>query len=244
MYYDDEELYFEPSQTDEILIEYQTKMKEILLDNIKSEIENIKNENARLKEENKKLKDKQNEIDRKERDLKYKEDILKREVEKEFYDSNIGETLKRYIEDCELWFADPTRYQKEKCNLCDKNRKLVARYPNGKKIASDCDCAKFYTKYKPCKTEEQVIKFYKKNSNYSSERRFYFAKSYTPSKNSSYYDDAYSEFKIKHIIDEFNDGIKEIYKDLHYGEKLGFRNIDECQKFCDWLNENIEKKEE
>jgi regulator of replication initiation timing len=233
-----EPLYYEPSEADIILSEYQNKMKEILLDSIKADFERISSENIRLSAENQKLKDKENEVDRKARELKYKEDNLKREVENEFYKTNIGNILERYIEDCELWFADKKQYRKKKCNLCNKDRKLIAEFPNGKKSESDCDCAKYYYKYKPYMTTEQTIKIYKRNSNYSSERRFYFTKSYIPSKNSYSYDDSYSEFKIGHVVDVFDDNTKKIYEDLRYGEKLGFRNKDECQKFCNWLNEN------
>ncbi len=241
MFNEEYENYYEPSEADLILLEYQEKVKSALLKSVKSDIESIKSENERLKEENKKLKDKKNEIERRQRELKYKEDNLKREVEKEFYESNIGETLKRYIENCELWFADSVSYQKEKCNLCDENRQLSALYPNGKNTTTSCDCANFYSIYEPCATIERTIRFYKKNSDYSSERKFYLTSEYIPSKKSSNYDFPYSEFKICHIVDEFNDNVKEIYEGLHYGEKLGFKIKKDCQQFCDWLNEKCNK---
>jgi hypothetical protein len=208
---------------------------------VRSEIESIKNENERLKTENKILKDKENKINAKERDLKYKEDNLKREVEKEFYESNIGETLKRYIDDCELWFADEGYIQKEKCNLCNKERKLIAEFPNGKTTKIDCECAKLIRMFTPCLTTEEIIKFSKKNSRYASDRVFYLTRSYSPSEESNYYNEShYNEFRIGHIVDHFNDETKELLKSLEYGQKLGFRVKEECQKYCDWLNKRID----
>lgn len=237
--YDYEEPCYEPSLADEILMEYQEKMKEVLLENIKSEIQNIKNENVKLKEENKKLKEKSYEVNNKERDLKYKEENLKREVTNEFYQSNIGDTLKQYIEDCEVWFADVERYQNKKCDLCNEERKLVAKFPNGKTTKTDCNCAKTLSKYVPALSTIELIKFSKRNSRYSSDRRFYLSRTYFPNPNNrSDYDYDYQEFKIYHVVNEFNKDIIELHENKKYSERLGFRSKEECQKYCDWLNSN------
>jgi regulator of replication initiation timing len=233
-----EEPYYEPSVADEILIEFQQKMKDVLLESIKSEIKSIAEENSTLRAENKKLKEKQHEVDRRERDLKYKEDNLKREVEKEFYQSNIGDTLKQYIEDCEIWFADVERYQNKKCDLCNEERELIVKFPNGKITKTDCDCAKFLSKYIPALSTISLIEFGKRNSRYSSERKFYLSRSYSPPENRLDYDYEYQEFKIYHVVDEFNENTIELHENKKYSERLGFRSKEECQKYCDWLNQN------
>lgn len=235
MYYDEEPYYYEPSVADEILMEFQQKMKETLLESVKLDIETIKNENIKLKEENEKYKQRERDITNKENELRYKENNLKTEVAKEFYKNNIGDTLKQYIEDCEVWFADVDRYQNNKCNLCNENRELIAKFPNGKTTKTECTCAKYLSKYVPAISTINLIKFYKRDSRYSSERRFYLTRSYSPPDN-NYDDYSYQEFKIYHIVDEFNEGIIELHENKKYGEKLGFRNIEECQKYCDWLN--------
>ena len=239
--YNDEH-YYEPSIADEILLEFQQKMKNALLENVKLDIQNTKEENARLKEENKKQKQRENDISNKERDLKYKEENLKREVTNEFYQSNIGDTLKQYIEESEIWFADVERYQNEKCNLCDEERKLVAEYPNGKIIKTNCDCAKILSKYVPGLSEIKLIKFSKRDSRYSSERKFYLSRSYSPipSRRSDY--DDYQEFKIYHVINEFDESIIKLHKNKEYSERLGFRSKEECQKYCNWLNNKEKEK--
>ena len=243
MYEDyDEQNYYEPTIADEILMEYQQKMKDALLETVKLEIQDIENENVRLKNENKEYKKRENDLSNKERNLKYKEENLKREVINEFYKSNIGDTLKQYLEDCEVWFADTEKYQIPKCGLCNEERKLVAIFPNGKATKTECTCAKLLNKYVPSLSEITEIKFSKKNSNYSSERKFYLNKTYSPPNKSynDYYDYDYQDFKIYHVTSEFNESIITLHGDKKYGERLGFRSKDECQKYCDWLNKKNE----
>jgi FtsZ-binding cell division protein ZapB len=237
-YYEDEPSYYEPTIADEILIEYQQKMKDALLESIKLEIENIKKENIKLKDDNKEYKKRETDLLTKERNLKYKEENLKREVTSEFYKSNIGDTLKQYIEDSEVWFADIERYQKSKCNLCDEKRELIAKFPNGKTTKTECTCAKMLSKYIPALSELTVITFSKNNSNYLSDRKFYLSKTYSPPNNRSNYDYDYQEFRICHVVNEFNESIIALHENKRYSEKLGFRNKEECQKYCDWLNKN------
>ena len=52
-------------------------------------------------------------------------------------------------------------------------------------------------------------------------------------------DYGYGDFKILHITDAFDDNTLELRKTLSYGEKIGFKTKEECQKFCDWLNKRI-----
>jgi len=236
--YDDYENYYEPSEVDCLLDEFKEKCKEHLLPNIKVEIDSLKQENNRLELKNDEYKKRENEITNKERDLKYKEDNLKKEVINEFYKTNIGDVLKQYVEDCEIWFADTENYQNRKCNLCNEERELIATFPNGKTTKTDCACAKILSRYVPSLSIITMIKFYKKDSRYTSDRKFYITSTYSPDTSSNHYNDdyAYQEFKIYHVVDEFNEGIIDLHTNKSYGEKLGFRRKEECQKYCDWLN--------
>jgi hypothetical protein len=237
--YDDYEDYYEPSEVDQLVEEFKDKCREYLLPNIREEIDRLNKENSELKSKNNEYKNRESELNKKERDLKYKEDNLKREVEREFYESNIGDTLKDYIENAEVWFADKKGFKQEKCSLCDDERKLVAEFPGGKITKIDCDCSKLVYSYVPEISELSLIKFNKKDSRYQSDRKFYLSKSYTPSKNSRYSDDyCYNEFKLCEVVNEFNDSIKELHEDKKYGTEIGFKSKEECQKYCDWLNEN------
>jgi len=89
MYNDDFEDYYEPSEVDQLVEEFKDKIREHLLPNIREEIERLNKENNDLKNKNEEYRKRESEISSKERDLKYKAENLKREVEREFYQSNI-----------------------------------------------------------------------------------------------------------------------------------------------------------
>jgi len=237
MNYDEFEDYYEPSEVDQLVEEFKDKVRDHLLPNIREEIERLNKENNDLRNKNEEYRKRESEINNKERDLKYKSENLKREAEREFYQSNIGDTLKDYINKAEVWFADSKGFEQEKCSLCNDKRKLVAEFPGGKTTEISCDCSRVIHKYVPEISELTTIKFSKRDSQYQSEREFYLWKSYVPSKNSSHYNDhSYNDFKLCQIVDEFNDSTKELHEDKKYDTKIGFKTKEECQKYCDWLN--------
>jgi len=237
MYDDEFENYYEPSEVDQLVEEFKDKCREHLLPNIREEIERLNKENVELRIKNEEYKKRESELNNKERDIKYKEDNLKREVEKEFYESNIGDTLKDYIEKSEVWFADSKGFRQDKCALCNDERKLVANFSNGKTTETNCDCSNLVHRYIPEISELSLIKFNKRDGRYQSDRSFYISKSYIPSKNSSYRDEyGYNEFRLCQIVDEFNDVAIELHEAKEYSTKIGFKTKEECQKYCDWLN--------
>lgn len=236
--YEDYAGYYEPSPVDELVSEFRDKCREFILPDIKAEIERLNKENTELKAKNEEYRKREYEISKTEIDLKFKSDNLKREVEREFYQSNIGDTLKEYLETAEVWFADNRGFPQEKCSLCDDRRKLVANFSNGQTTEINCECGKSIYKYVPEFSELSLIKFNKKDSRYESDRKFYLSKSYAPSKDYSNRNDySYNDFNLCQVANEFNDSIKELHKTKRYGTKIGFKSIEECQKYCDWLNE-------
>jgi len=237
MYEDEYESYYEPSEVDQLVKEFKDKCREHLLPNIREEIERLNKENGELRIKNEEYRKRESEINNKERDLKYKAENLKREVEREFYQSNIGDTLKDYIDKVEVWFADNKGFKQEKCSLCNDKRKLVANFPNGKTTETNCDCSNLIHIFVPETSELSLIKFNKRDGRYQSDRKFYLSRNYVPSKNSSYRDEySYNEFKLYQIVDEFNDSTIELHETKEYNTKIGFKTKEECQKYCDWLN--------
>jgi len=87
--YEDYEGYYEPSAADELLTEFKDKLKDILHESIKNEVQQTREENIKLKKQNEEYQQRENDISTKERNLKYKEENLKREVENEFYQKNV-----------------------------------------------------------------------------------------------------------------------------------------------------------
>lgn len=228
---------YEPSDVDKLVDEFREKCKEYIIPNIKDEIDRLNKENFDLKKQNDEFKKREKDIDIKERDLKYKEANLKKEVEDEFYKTNIEDTLTQYIEESQLWFANNKGFKQDKCSLCNNERKLIAKFDNGDECVKNCKCSELVYKYVPEITTIENIRFSKKDSGYRSDRKFYLSKTYVPNKNSNYGDDySYREFGIQYVVNEFTEETKELYGDLNYGKNIGFTTKEQCKLFCEWLD--------
>ena len=233
--YPDFDDYYDPSEGELFFDEMKEKFREILREDVNSELSRLTKENAELRKIVKEYNDKKMELTRRERDVQYKEDNLKRDVEREFYSKTMDEVFEHLLEDSEVWYAEHVPHEKPKCDLCDEERQMVARYPNGEIVKKQCDCAKPTYVYEPVISVNKQIKFHK--SYKSSGKKCYFTKNYKPNKGYAEAYDYYCEFRIEKIYDEFNDEVKEYHKAKRYGEKIAFRNKEACQKYCDWLNE-------
>ena len=233
--YQDFDDYYNPSEGELFFDEMKEKFREILREDVNSELSRLTKENAELRKIVKEYNDKKMELTRRERDIQYKEDNLKRDVEREFYSKTMDEVFEHLLEDSEVWYAEYVPHEKPKCDLCDEERQMVATYPNGEIVKKQCDCAKPTYVYEPVISINKQIKFHKAYK--YSDKKCYFTKNYEPNKDYAEAYDYYSEFRIENIYDEFNDDVKEYHKAKRYGEKVAFRNKEACQKYCDWLNE-------
>lgn len=238
MSYFNEEDFYEPSEGELFFDEMKEKFREILREDVNSELSRLTKENAELRKTVKEYNDKKMELSRRERDIQYKEDNLRRDVEKEFYNKTMEDVFEHLLEDSEVWYAEHIPHEKPKCNLCNEERELVATYPNGEIVKKQCDCARPIYVYEPMISVNKQIKFHKAyKPRYSDHKKCYFTKNHRPNKDYAEAYDCYSEFRIENIFDEFNDDVKEYHETKRYGEKVAFRNKEACQKYCDWLNE-------
>ena len=236
--YPDFDDYYDPSEGELFFDEMKEKFREILREDVNSELSRLTKENAELRKIVKEYNDKKMELTRRERDVQYKEDNLKRDVEREFYSKTMDEVFEHLLEDSEVWYAERVPHEKPKCDLCNEEREMIATYPNGEVVKKQCDCAKPTYVYEPVISVNKQIKFHKAyKPRYSDHKKCYFTKNYEPNKDYAEAYDYYSEFRIEKIYDEFNDEVKEYHKAKRYGEKIAFRNKEACQKYCDWLNE-------
>lgn len=230
MCYEEEYPYYEPTIADEIMMEYQQKMKEALLESIKYQIEHLITENTELKEENKRMQEKVRSIENRERSLEFKEKDIESRVNREFYNKKFSEILTPYEDQMILWIAENKSYLDKKCNLCDTKRQITYTAPDGSTIKKDCKCKKYYSQYNPTKINMVTINLYKSDSY---DKKFII----TPKYDSDNYDKNYSELKISYVFETFNPTeIKDIK--LKYDCYIGFKSKEECQKYCNWLNEN------
>ena len=234
--YDD---YYEPSEGELFFDELKEKFHEILREDIKTELEKLRKENTDLKRTVKEFRNKEIRLNEKCRELQYREENLKREVEKEFYQKNMTEVFEGLMEDYEVWYAENVPHEKPKCNLCDENRDLIAVYPNGEKVKKRCECSCKEYWFEPVTSCLEAVQFHKAiHPRYSEGKKFYFKKEYIPNKKFSDAYETYREFHIDNTYDEFNDDVKYYHKHKGYGNRISFRSKEECQKYCDWLNEN------
>ena len=235
-YWDYEEPVWEPSEADELFDEIKSKLIEAAKSSLKNDMESLKRRNEYLEKRNKELEEKAQEVSRKESDLKYKEQNLRREVEKEFYKTAIDDLFKDAIEQSQLWFADNKPHEKPKCDKCDENRNWVLTWPDGTTTSKRCTCSQPDYWYEPEETWIDTLKYKIKDSDYQSERYYRLDKSYQCTGNSRW--DHYSEqaFGIQFVYDKFCDDVIEKKKQLNYGQYIGFKSKEECQKYCDWLN--------
>lgn len=229
--------YYDPSEGELFFDEMKEKFREILREDVNSELSRLTKENAKLRETVKEYNDKKMELARRERDIQYKEDNLKRDVEREFYSKTMDEVFEHLLEDSEVWYAEHVPHEKPKCDLCNEERKMIATYPNGEVVKKQCDCARPTYVYEPVISVNKQIIFHKAyKPRYSDDKKCYFTKNHSPNKDYAEAYDYYGEFRIENIYDEFNDDVKEYHESKRYGEKVAFRNKEACQKYCDWLN--------
>lgn len=236
-YWDYDEPVWEPSEADELFDELKSKLVDAAKASLKNDMESLKSRNAYLEKRNKELEDKAREVSRKESALEYKTQNLRREVEKEFYKTAIDDIFKDVLEKSQLWFANNKPHEKPKCDKCDENRNWVLTWPDGTTTSKKCTCSQPDYWYEPQETWIDYIRYIVKDSNYQSERYYRLDKSYQYTGDSRWNDYSYADFGIQFVYDKFCDDVIEKREQLGYGKKIGFKSKEECQRYCDWLNE-------
>ena len=217
-YYD--EPYYEPTAADEIFFEAREKLIKSLKDSVKQHIENIENENKKLKDKNEKLSVQVREIEYRERKLELEKKNLESTVRRERL-SVLLEQLK--VE--RFMVKTKTMYEK-KCNKCNSERYVEFLSPLGKKQKERCDC--YTNRVEVFLPESHLCTEFKVDSQNSNKlRMWYRLNSYNKDEyysSSTYYQNSY-------------DG--EPYESLSIYSTF-FDTLEECQKYCDWLNRDID----
>ena len=219
MTYYDNEFYNHPDKF-EILI---NKLKEEIAKSVKDEFINKLN---KLEQENKKLQWVGSRL--KEVKQEYYDKISELELkiinaDKEAKKKRLSELLK----DREILLYRPYYefFKQPKCNKCNEERKIFYTTPLGKKTFEYCDCAVKIKKWLP--KEYKCVEFsINKNSNIMKMK-------YDLNELSSV-NDWYTLSYVDTMYESSMD-----YKEINE-YKTGFKNKEDCQEYCDWLNENEE----
>lgn len=236
-YWDYDEPMWEPSEADELFDELKSKLVDAAKASLKNDMEYLKSRNEYLEKRNKELEDKAREVSRKESDLEYKAQNLRREVEREFYKTAIDDLFKDVLEKSQLWFADNKPHEKPKCDKCDENRYWILTWPDGTTTSKQCTCSQPDYWYEPQETWIDTLRYKVKDSSYQSERYYRLDREYQCTGDSRWNDYSYGDFGIQFVYDKFCDDVIEKSEQLNYCKHIGFTSKEECQKYCDWLNE-------
>ena len=213
----EEELCYEPSLADGIMLEYQQKMKDVLLRSIKQDIEGIKSENERLKEKNEKLQELVYGIQQRENSLEIEKSQFQRKLRRERLSELMGDF------EVLMYQADGGSVKIPKCGNCNENRKIEFISPLGRKTTEPCTCNVRKTVYA---VREYIL---------------------TEFKISDHKDMMAMWYKIKEDSrHDYASHNRTIYAEMIYSEDMKFEDIgsqdvffkskDDCQKYCDWLN--------
>lgn len=217
-YYD--EPYYEPTVADEIFLEAREKLIESLKESVKQHIENLERENLEIKSKNEKLLKQVSEIESKKLELERAKQTLERDVRRERL-STLLEQLK-----VERFMVKTKTMYGKKCDKCNEERYIEFISPLGNQLREICDCydnkvvayfpkSHLCTEFKVDSQNGNKLRMWYKENTY--DREEYYS-------SSSYYEKSYT--------DEDYDTLN-IYA-------IFFDTIEECQKYCDWLNRDID----
>jgi len=221
MYEYDGEPCYEPTLADEIMLEYQQKMKDALLGSVKLDIEGIKSENERLKEENNRMWENQHEVAAKERELAAKEKVL----ERDFYRKKFSELLKPLEEKYSGYYAEYSFIPVDKCGHCDDERKIIYTAHNGDTVKQNCSCNKRNKVYQPEHTIIDVLNIWKSKDNCQ------------VGMSAEYHDKSDDDYRWSRLdFTQFINMFDETTAPDLFNRKVLFESKEECQKYCDWLN--------
>lgn len=222
------EYFDEPSEFEQKIDELKESLKEAVKEEVKERINRLEAEVKELTEVKKNWKRLKIEYDQKKQELEGK--IIDAEIQAKR--ARIEDLFEASGMNVILYQADDNWVYKPKCNKCDKSRKIHFKSPNGKDCTEPCECSKHFIKYvaKPYyMTEFRINNYFNRDGN-----KYPLLMWFKPYKDK--YDEGYTYWSsniAKHI---FNG---EDYKQLEEYSKneLFFKSEEECQRYCDYLNE-------
>ena len=230
-YYDDCEDYYEPSEFDEKVDEFKDYLRGSVKDEIKKELEDLKKENQSLQH----IKENWDKLEREQKqklnELKDKLSACKADASRKRLDELFKETGMDVI----LYRVDWNSVYPPKCDKCDKDRLLHFVSPLGKPMAEECDCTKMFKKYSP---KAYYMAEFRRNRYYESGKErtmiFWFKKyeDYSNDYDGYQYDSSDAE-KLVYTNENYQDLFDRFGE---YSSGLYFRSEEECQGYCDWLN--------
>lgn len=219
MYYDD--FYDNYSEFDQLVDEFKSS----LLNSVKQEYIDKMNE---LEKENSELQDVKKNLE----EIKQEYEEKKWELEREKQDCSFKAKrmrLSELMKDFELvmYKVGKSYTEQPKCNKCDDSRRIKFNSPSGKDLYEKCECSEKDSLYTP---EEYYCHEFRISRDNSKMLMWYRMRK------SEDYD--YCQYDSSTLAEK-------IYNETMNFEEIDryifFKSKDECQKYCDWLNEKESK---
>jgi hypothetical protein len=215
MYHDDE-FFYEPSEFDQQVNEFKLALMNSVKDEFKTEMERLRNENEELQRVKRDWESIQKEYANKHRQLEYDKSQLERTVRW----AKLGELMKEL--NVTLYKAVVSYTEKPKCSKCNEKRQIEFTSPSGKLMGENCECATKNKNYVP-------------EGNIMSEMRSRDGKITAWYKNYRDSDEGLT-LSTSTVVSKIYDQGMPFESIERYG--MFFRDKEDCQKYCDWLNEN------
>ena len=197
---------------------------------VKDELERLRKRVAELED----FASQKDKYDRELCELKRKLELQKSQVKEEARKMRLPEIMKAleapaYIADWNYEFVLP------KCDKCDENRKIHFKSPSGRDLDEDCSCAKRKSVYHP--KQGIMIKF-----NWMKDREPFLSEEIEM--RGVHFDYVSPESFIKTIENDNEEYTIEFskfyhgqsFKDISCYDRLYFRNLEDCQAYCDYRN--------
>ncbi len=234
MYYEDE-FYYEPSEFEQQVEDFKQSLRDAVKEEIKDKIASLEKELEDLKkfknERHKFIADYEAQI----REIKHHAESVERsakESEEKWKKARLHQLLGDYL--VIGWKIGYTYELGEKCNKCDEDRKIHFTSPQGKPYSEECKCATRYYTYFP--KEATLSKIYVRKKDFSW--------------NDNGETDFYNRYYTVTDADEYDryESTDEVYtsSDVDFEKVNQYRAVflkkEDCQKFCDWLNQKVKEK--
>ncbi|QSF42685.1 hypothetical protein [Paenibacillus tianjinensis] len=221
----DEEFYREPSEFEEQIDALKESLMNAIKDEHKAELDKLRKENAELEVIKRDFAQIKEDYRAKERGLELK----MKEAQTEARRTRLSALLESF--GVTLFQAKRTSILGSKCDKCDDNRQIHYSTPSGKPAQEYCECRVYSILYVP---EERICCEFKIERGGQKMKAWYDV---MPSKHD---DEDYGSYRSSTHLDA-------LYEDGMSFEKLKqhgtfFKEKADCQRYCDWLNEQEANK--
>lgn len=216
--FDDFEVEYEPTIADVILADASVKLREAIKKDAAGKIRLIVSDNERLKRNNERLLVQNNALRVQERDVAKREKELERKAKR----MPLGEFMGQ--RSMVMWKAGYNFVNGDKCDKCDRHRKIHYKTPTGRDATERCDC---YRSDKIWRPKQSVVYEMRRNKRDASLLMWF-----------KIYNDDENGFGSGEIIKDENIYTDQPFPELNYHTVL-FADEGKCQEYCDW---KMEKK--